>query len=270
MELFSQRQGIDIIDKEITVRNDAPEGLRGFIPILYYEFDKRPSDARAVICRVLHKVPDQSNWSEHPNIEYEVQDLMQECPWYRVYDIIEVLATKLSPQNYERFETEINVYFRENGIGWKLSEGKIESRGDKLFEEAVSDVAVVLKDRDLHVAKGEISEAIKDISRRPEPDITGAIQHSNAALECVCREITGDKTATLGTIISNHPDIIPAPLNEAIKKMWGYASQMGRHLQEGRMPNYEEAELMVHLSASMCSYLGKKHIEISPKDTSWF
>lgn len=176
----------------------------------------------------------------------------------------------MSPQNYERFETEINVYFRENGIGWKLSEGKIESRGDKLFEEAVSDVAVVLKDRDLHVAKGEISEAIKDISRRPEPDITGAIQHSNAALECVCREITGDKTATLGTIISNHPDIIPAPLNEAIKKMWGYASQMGRHLQEGRMPNYEEAELMVHLSASMCSYLGKKHIEISPKDTSWF
>ena len=38
-----------------------------------------------------------------------------------------------------------------------------------------------------------------------------------------------------------------------------FASEQGRHLKEGGEPNYEEAELVVHLSASLCAYLAKKN-----------
>ena len=39
---------------------------------------------------------------------------------------------------------------------------------------------------------------------------------------------------------------------------WGFSSEQGRHLREGRPPKIDEAELLVHLSASICLYLSKK------------
>src|SRR5690606_20089701 len=98
----------------------------------------------------------------------------------------------------ERFANELNEYFVINGIGWKIIEGQVEARGDKVFETAVKNVEAVLEAAKLPTAKTEIKEAIADLSRRPEPDITGAIQHSLACLECVIREVAGDRKATLG------------------------------------------------------------------------
>jgi len=48
-------------------------------------------------------------------------------------------------------------------------------------------VVTVLETAKLETAKTEIREALNDLSRRPTPDITGAIQHSLACLECVAR-----------------------------------------------------------------------------------
>jgi ABC-2 type transport system permease protein len=44
----------------------------------------------------------------------------------------------------------------------------------------------------------------------------------------------------------------------AIEKIWGFASNHGRHLQEGQAPEYLEAELVVELTAAIATYLGKK------------
>jgi hypothetical protein len=77
-------------------------------------------------------------------------------------------------------------------------------------------------------------------------------------LECVAREITGERTLTLGKIMDRHRTIIPQPLNVAVDKAWGYASEHGRHLQEGRNPEFEDAELIVGICASVGNYLVKK------------
>ena len=63
---------------------------------------------------------------------------------------------------------------------------------------------------------------------------------------------------TLGEILDRHPGAVPRPLDEALAKMWGYASEMARHLREGREPSYEEAELAVMMSAGVVTYLQKK------------
>ena len=44
-----------------------------------------------------------------------------------------------------------------------------------------------------------------------------------------------------------------------VSGLFGFASEQGRHLTEGGAPDYEEAELVVHLSASLCTYLTKKN-----------
>jgi hypothetical protein len=109
-----------------------------------------------------------------------------------------------------------------------------------------------------YVSASEIKEAISDLSKRPMADITGAIQHSLAALECVARDVSSDPKATLGKIIHDNPDLFPPPLDKALEKIWGYASEMGRHLSEGKIPTLNEAELLVSISSATCRYLTKK------------
>lgn len=258
-QTFSKRQGFHSLnEKEITVREDAPKGLRGFIRMTFYNLKKKPSDLRTITTSVLRIPPDRNNWSEYPNIDHEVEDHLENCDWYFVYDIIEAIIQSLNTQQRKTFTEQVNEYFVANGIGWKVVNGLIETRGDEVFETAVKTVVTVLETAKLQTAKTEIREALKDLSRRPEPDITGAIQHSLACLECVAREVAGDKKATLGELIKKHPNIVPRPLDAAIEKVWGFTSEQGRHLREGDAPEYLEAELVVELSAAISTYLGKK------------
>lgn len=258
-ETFSKRQGLfSIKEKEITVREDAPEGLRGFIKMIFYDLKKTPSDLRAITTRVLKIPPDTNNWSEYPNIDNEVAHHLESCEWYLVYDIIETIIMKLNPKDGETFANEINEYFITNGIGWKIENGQIETRGDEVFETAIKTVVSVLETAKLQTAKTEIREAINDLSRRPTPDITGAIQHSLACLECVTREFTGDKKSTLGELMKKFQGVIPVPLDQAVTKIWGFTSEQGRHLREGQAPEYMEAELVVEVTSAIATYLGKK------------
>ncbi len=51
---------------------------------------------------------------------------------------------------------------------------------------------------------------------------------------------------------------MPKPLDIAVEKAWGYASEMGRHLQEGRTPERGEVELIVGIAATIATYLARK------------
>ena len=90
-------------ERAITIREDAPLGLRQFIVQVLYELGYLPSYARRIICRTLRVAPDNNNWSEHPNIEYEVNQLIQECEWFSVYDIIEAFGTSIDAKHREGF-----------------------------------------------------------------------------------------------------------------------------------------------------------------------
>lgn len=260
-ERFSKKFGYSTQEKEIAIREDALQGLRQFTIQTLYEFGYKPSQLRQTICRTLRQVPDDNNWSEYPNIDYEVRYLIENCEWFQVYDVIEAFYSKIKEK--QAFADEINDYFKTKGIDWKLENGQIIFRGDALFETHLHKAEKTLDLTGLQTAKNEIKEAIKDISKRPKPDITGAVQHSIACLECVAREITGDKKLTLGEIIKKNREIVPAPLDTVIEKMWGFSSEQSRHLQEGKEPAFDEVELLVGLSASISTYLARKSPKLS-------
>ena len=256
-DVFSKRMGIQHEHKDITIRNDAPTELRGFLCLIMKDYMKSLKKIRSIVCKTINGAPDPNNWGENDYMYSEIQNLIDSCKWYRVYDIIENFFQELESSQNKAFEDKINEFFYENGIGWKLEHGIIVSRGDDYFENAINEVMSTLTEKSLLTSKNEISEAISDISRRPEPELTGAVQHALAALECVCREISG-LNDTLGSLIKHFPDLIPKPLDVAIEKMYGYASEHGRHLHEGGEPSYDEVYLLVHTSASLCVYLSNK------------
>lgn len=251
---FSQRFGFKAPDTEIVVREDAPAELRDAVLALGYGAGFGHSKMRDIVCGVLLRRPDASNWSSN-YVEDEVQRLVNEAPWFRVYDLAEQLFRVISltnPFGEREFEDRLNEVFREFGIGWKMESGHILVRGSESFELATRDASETMIAAGAPTAANEIHEALKDISRRPEPDVTGAIQHAMTALECVAREYAGT-TDTLGPIIAQLP--LPKPMDDAVRKLWGFTSEQGRHIIEGRSPAFEEAELVVSVASSLSVYL---------------
>lgn len=257
---FSDRHGYRGPEPEITIREDAPDFLRFQVASIARSCGLSPSAIRSIVCDILLEVPDSRNWSEYPNIWEEVLGLLRDCEWYKVYDVAEALwrSFEYRPDEQARFEEDLNRVFREKGIGWQLKDPDgIVFRGDPSFAIATEHAVDAFAQTGRYTAAGEIREALKDISRRPDPDRTGAIQHSMAALECVARDLTNSPNLNLGQIINGLA--LTPPLGDAVHKLWGYASQNGRHVQEGRDASAAEAELVVSVACSLAVFLLRRN-----------
>lgn len=261
---FSNRNGFNELGEvPITIRNDAPLDFRATLVELAYAYGLTPNDLRQLVCRQLHVRPDPSNWSPFPNIDTEVRRLIEGCRWYKVYDILEELVVRIpfrsAESNADEFQHEVNDVFISLGIGWKLVNGLMTYRGPEGLDKVLAVAVATEASQGHNTAANELHEAIKDMSRRPHPDPTGAIQHSIASLECVARDVSGSKE-TLGRWLRSHPNAFPKPLGEYVEKIWGFASEHGRHLVESGEPTMDEAELVLGLSATLGSYLSKKKL----------
>ena len=211
-------------------------------------------------CEILLEWPDLGNWSD-PDIQHEVNGLLNEARWNKVYDIAEALYAAAKGSSWhdsaaaEKFERRLNNFFVENGIGWELRDGKITYRGSEAFEKSTHEVPNRLDESGFQSAAKEMREALKDISRRPDPDITGAIQHAMAALEATAREVTGQPKLTLGKLV---PALgLPAPLDQAVSKLWGFASEHGRHIRERQAVSLADAELIVSVAGALCAFIAQ-------------
>ncbi|MFZ2277401.1 MAG: hypothetical protein WAW39_06370 [Prosthecobacter sp.] len=261
MPTFSQRLGLSPQDAEITIRHEAPDWLRDHVvDLAYQEAELKPSNLRAHLCRLLMTSPSHA-WSEFPNIDEEVRQMIKEAEWYHVYDLMEWIYQKkieYDGQMAASFESCLNECFRRKGVGWQMVEGCIQVRGPEIFEQVIHLAISLAVNSGREVARRELQEALKDLSRRPEPEVTGAIQHAMAALECVARDVTKEPKLTLGEWLKKNPSAFPQPLGVGIDKLWGYTSQFGRHVEEGKPASFDEAELVVGPSGALSAYLLRK------------
>ncbi|PRY76261.1 hypothetical protein CLV80_10960 [Yoonia maritima] len=252
---FSKKHGYSS-NPAIRFREAAPEGLRYAIIQCAYDF-LNYDQIRTCLCRTLVQAPDSYNWSEIPNIRDEVMGLIGDAEWYKVYDAVEDLVSYIEDRRgYDaavEFAGKINSIFEDIGAGWQvMAHEGVVMRGDADFEGAVASSHSVLGATGFDVAQREIREALADLSRRPEADLTGAIHHALGALEVTLRYIHGSEgdLNSLATKVG-----LPKPLDEALKKMWGYSSNFGRHVSPTKVPTADDAQLIVHLSSAYCKYL---------------
>jgi hypothetical protein len=261
---FSKRHGYSRA-KDITIREDAPESLRSFVLQAVTSLGWGPEPVLRVVRKALH-VPLSGGTKRLLRAEAEAQGLIDEGPWFKVYDIIEALHAHLArndDQSYGSddaalFTDEINEFFIDEGIGWQLVDGHILTRGAEAFEAVVTAAIPALEASERPTAAKHLHDALQDLSRRPEADLSGAIYHAMGSLECVARDVTGDPNATFGEILKHHRGLLPRPLDTALSQLWGYASNEARHVREGREISRDEAELLVGLAAAVSTYLVRK------------
>src|SRR6266446_5217153 len=152
---FSKRHGYSSQPREITIREDAPESLRYFTLETVIQLGFGPHALREDACAVLHVRPEPGNWSAYPNVWEEVQRLIYECDWFRVYDFIERLYVRFLEADEElakekryapEFQSALNDFFVEQGIGWQLTAaGEIVTRGTETFEATLRGAVETLK-----------------------------------------------------------------------------------------------------------------------------
>lgn len=273
---FSERYGYHNPEPPITIRNDAPVALRQALTIIAEQAGLQPSQQRKTVCSILLKQPDRNNWSEYPNIWNEVNELVDSCPWCKVYDIAEAFYQELAqrqpwdPRVHEGYENsppdffvkKLNGVLLEHGIGWNMTkQGVIEFRSNKFSDQAIQHTQQILVEKNMPKTCRELSMAMEALSRRPESDVTGVVQHATAALEGLVREITGT-TKTLGQAAKELQNLgIPPALVRAISALYGYASEPkggGRHGSEKLQVDRAEAQLVFHLCAALATYLSDK------------
>ena len=193
MTPFSKRQGLEVPDAAITIRHEAPPWLRTLLKDTAYEMGLRPSELRTILCRILLESPNAGNWSEHPNIDFEVDELMCNAPWFHIYDLSEEIYAVLAKRGADgvpasEFLTKLNLIFRRKGVGWQLVDRQVQMRGPEIFEQTARAAVELATKSGREIARHELQEALHDLSRRPKPELTGAIQHAMAALECIARD----------------------------------------------------------------------------------
>lgn len=183
---------------------------------------------------------------------------IEDFDWWQVYDFIEFCYASPHLPGKREFAFLLNEEFSKENIPYQFDrEGEIVYKGSEAFEVAVATAESVLAATGRSTARDEIHKALKALSNRPVPDLTGAVQHAVAGLECVANDVCGESGETLGQIVKKHPDKFPAPLGEAVSKLYGFASQKGRHILEGAEPDLKEAELVVGIAATVATYLSR-------------
>jgi AbiJ N-terminal domain 4 len=112
--------------KEITIREAAPENLRYFVVQTTIDLGWQPRRLREVICRVLRTTPNpRHRWDS--DIQTEVQDLVNDCDWFKVYDLIEVLHASLAQADEYSGEHDAGVspVTSMNSLLMKASAGRL-------------------------------------------------------------------------------------------------------------------------------------------------
>ena len=259
MATFSERHGYKTDDQPIQFREEASPELRQAIWALVQQCELTGIElADTVLANVFHP-----KFGAYRPVLPMAEEAMFECEWNVVYDLVEHFyraISRRSSRQAQRFEQGVNEYFRKYGYGWKVVGGVIEVRGPEAVQSTIEGAIATLKDAGKTTAANELKEALHDLSRRPEPDITGAIQHAGAALECVAREASGDPKRTLGAIVAKYPDLLPKPLDNAVEQIWGYVSNQGRHLKEGDDARHDVAYLVTGLAAAIAAFMVDKEV----------
>lgn len=250
----------------IQITNDAPLDFRVYLFKALQNYIDHDHQQKELVFVSLEQIPPQTSISVP--IKQEIWNSLAKAEWFRIYDVVEALHQKLSIERSGRvsatriaseFRQLTNAYFEREGYGYKLNEaGHIEARGDEAFEAAIDNADIALSFIGASTAKAEIHKALEDLARRPSPDLTGAVQHAMAGLECVANQVVGVSGSELGRIVKSHPERFPQPLNDIVPKLYGYASNNGRHVTEGREPEFAEAELIVGIAATVSTYLARK------------
>ena len=216
-----------------------------------------PSAQRHILCQALRIPPDPDNWSDYPNVDLEVGDLLAIRPWYRFFDALERIPTFLNWERIPTYHELMNALFADEQVGYRFESSRLVRVGTEEFHDAVVSARTALQGDRFAEPRRQFERAYEFRNSLP-PDWANAIKEAVNSVEGALQVIYNRPGVALPTITTQHfPDHLPG----GIKRMFGSLYSQGsgtvgaRHASiGGNDPNGPRAELAIHLAAALHAY----------------
>jgi hypothetical protein len=256
-EKFSERYGYKSEESALIYEN-APEqirvGLREVLEICGY---KTPSNQRTIVCKALRRMPDENNWTDYPNVDFEVTELINGLIWYNFYNLCEKLSKRIGGN----FEDNLNKLFREENIGYQIKEGKIDKLGTADFRKITEQAMLILSSPRFEVPSKQYSKAMNFRNSLP-PDYPNAVKEAVNSVEGILQIVAKMPGVAMPAILTGLNPQLPSGLKKLYDGLYGYGSgsEGARHSGVGgHVPTAEEAEFIIHSCSAAIRYIVHKY-----------
>ena len=183
--------------------------------------------------------------------------------WYQVYDFIEFSLTLFRPipdhnEVKKDFINGCNRVLTEENSGYRIIDDIVVPISLKVEISSLEET-IALTDRFIGARK-HISQALKHLSNKQNPDYRNSIKESISAVESICKVITGDKKATLGNALNRLETSIKIhkALKAGFSSLYGYTSDENgiRHaILEETDISFTDAKYMLVSCSAFVNYL---------------
>lgn len=271
---FSHRRQSQI-PKEDLLPDELPIQLREAIAAAAIYCSYNIVRTKELIRKTVLYLPRTYDW-ENGSVEDEIKALITECEWYLVFDVVEVIyadlikkspssgitgamlsfSKSMQPGKGAEFRELVNERLMVSGSVWKLSKvGGIVKKSDIQTYDLLSSISEKMEDSN-PTALSEISKALDDLNRKPEPDYSGSVHHSMAALECLVIERFGrGKDAQMSDVIRRINFGKESAFWTAVEKLFVSSHALGRHVKEGKPPSPAQARFIAHTASAMIALI---------------
>ncbi|WP_369978049.1 AbiJ-NTD4 domain-containing protein [Xanthomonas bundabergensis] len=272
---FSERMGLKPV-KSLIQTQDIDPPLRNALwdalhIVVWSTFENRldyghvkKSNLQLLVYQLWHRffhVPvDHSPKYFEDAVEF-IREWYFKASWNECYDLIEFVIL-YAPDGIEAsLQRFANRVLEEHLSGYRIIEGCITPI---TAPEELESIEQALGSRQLNAgAVRHFKAALQMLSDRAAPDHRNSIKESISALESLCKELTGDSSATLGQTLKPLEDkgVIHPALRSALAKLYGYTSDSGgiRHamLEEPSL-TFADSKFMLVACTAFANYLIEK------------
>ncbi len=173
--------------------------------------------------------------------------------WYQVYDFIEFVSVHGPTKVCDSFIVSCNKYMERENSAYRFVDRKIIEISSS---EEVSEIEMAIeKSTPYYGVKQHLSSAISLLSDKKNPDYRNSIKESISAVESLCKILSDDKNATLGSalkILEKKRKMHPA-LKSAFSSLYGYTNDADgiRHalIVESGLTNADARFMLISCSA---------------------
>ena len=189
-------------------------------------------------------------------------------PWFEKLNLLEFLIDELKEyaetarEDYYRklvgiIVARLNTSFKDLYYGYQIVDYRVVPITDSLELESIQSAIDGCRDN----VRVHIEAALSHYAKRPEPDYRNSIKESISAVECLCREITGESTLdrAIPKLQTKGVHLNPQ-FEEGLKRMYYYTNDQRsgiRHalLDDAYVPTIAEAKYMLVICSAFVNYL---------------
>lgn len=239
MALFSERKGLKPLKKPIQYEEFDEETRNQFWTVLsltIFQYYSPPNylgtttlesnRAEALIRKVwmwYFKRP--IDILQNPNMGIDqIRSTIIKGKWNDILDLMEFIIKNYDEIRIDGLRDFLNEIFESESCGYRFVNNEISEITDpneiKSIEEATETNDVYSK---------HIERSLELLTDRKNHDYRNSIKESISAVEAICRDICGNKSATLGEALKHMRStvVIQPAFEQAMSKLYGFTSEAG-------------------------------------------